>query len=158
MVRRARESMAATPRPNCCPGMMVSKVVPSALMRSRTACCAPRPSAIIAMTAATPMTMPSIVRNDRILLARSAPRATRRISPISTLPSPAAWRASASGSAGSAATLLALHPWDAAAGHATEAVELLLSTLLKRRGGQNRDLFAFGQARAHLGVVVVGDA
>src|SRR5687768_7927874 len=139
--------------------MMVSSVVPRALMRSRTACCAPRPSAIIAITAATPMTIPSIVRNDRILLARSAPSATRRISPISTLPSSAAWGASAATAAArTTTTLLALHAGNAAARHATEPVELLLPTLLECRRGDDRHLLTLGQPGPHLGIVVVGDA
>src|SRR5687768_7460924 len=150
--------MTTTPRPNCWPGMIVSSVVPRALMRSRTACCAPRPRAIIAITAATPMTMPSIVRNDRILLARSAPSATRRISPISTLRSSAAWCASAAATTGTTTTLLTLHAGDAAAGHAPEALELLLTALLQRCRGDDRDLFPLGQARSHLRIIVVRDA
>src|SRR5439155_13707460 len=53
-------------------------------MRSCTAFCAPEPSAIIVITAPTPMMMPSIVRRERSLLARSASSATRTISPTST--------------------------------------------------------------------------
>src|SRR5687768_1955735 len=153
--------MTTTPRPNCWPGMIVSSVVPRALMRSRTACCAPRPRAIIAITAATPMTMPSIVRNDRILLARSAPSATLRISPISTLPSSAAWGASAAApatTAGAGTALLTLHAGNATASHAAEPVQLLLPALLERRRGDDRDLLALGETGPHLGVVVVGDA
>ena len=41
-------------------------------MRSRTDCCAPSPSAIIAITAATPITMPSIVSSERRMFARNA--------------------------------------------------------------------------------------
>src|SRR5688500_749305 len=151
--------MTTTPRPNCCPGMIVSSVVPRALMRSRTACCAPRPSAIIAITAATPMTMPSIVRNDRILLARSAPSATRRISPISTLPPSAArGAATAAATAASGPTLLPLHAGHAAAGHPAEPLQLLLPALLQRRRGQDRHLLTLGEPRSHFRVVVVGDA
>src|SRR4029079_4441511 len=51
-------------------------------MRSRTAFSAPLPRAIMAMTAATPITMPSIVSSDRSLLARSAANATRTTSPV----------------------------------------------------------------------------
>jgi hypothetical protein len=39
------------------------------------------------ITAAMPMMMPSIVRNERILLAAMAPSATRMISPRSMLAS-----------------------------------------------------------------------
>src|SRR5690349_6556123 len=53
-------------------------------MRSWTAFCAPEPSAIMVMTAPTPMMMPSMVSSDRSLLARSASSATRMISPSST--------------------------------------------------------------------------
>src|SRR5437899_8174595 len=49
-------------------------------MRSRTDCWAPSPSAIMAITAAMPMTMPSIVRRDLSGFARSAERATRTTS------------------------------------------------------------------------------
>src|SRR5687767_2586924 len=139
--------------------MIVRRVVPSALMRSRTACCAPRPSAIIAITAATPMTMPSIVRNDRILLARSAPSATRRISPISTLsPSAARGAATAAAPASSRPALLPLHAGHAAARHSAEALELLLPALLQCRRGQDRHLLPFGEPRSHFRVVIVGDA
>src|SRR5687768_10232173 len=150
--------MTTTPRPNCWPGMIVSSVVPRALMRSRTACCAPRPRAIIAITAATPMTMPSIVRNDRILLARSAPSATRRISPISTLPPSAAWGAATAAAASSRPALLPLHAGHAAARHPAEALELLLPALLQCRRGQDRHLLTLGEPRSDFRVVVVGDA
>jgi hypothetical protein len=69
--------------PRCCPGITVSSVVPSDEMRSFTAVCAPVPIATIAMTAATPMTMPSIVSTERSLFARSAPSATAIVSPNS---------------------------------------------------------------------------
>src|SRR5438093_6150870 len=64
---------------------MESNVGPSAWMRSCTAFCAPLPSATIVMTAPTPMMMPSIVRNDRSLLARIAWSATWKISSSSML-------------------------------------------------------------------------
>src|SRR5437899_1041934 len=54
-------------------------------MRSCTAFWAPLPSATIVITAPTPMMMPSIVRNDRNLLARIAWSATWKISPSSML-------------------------------------------------------------------------
>jgi hypothetical protein len=76
-------SKLTPPMPRCCPGITVSSVVPSELIRSFTADCAPVPSATTAMTAATPITMPSMVSRERSLLARSAPRATRTISPMS---------------------------------------------------------------------------
>ncbi|MEO7998082.1 MAG: hypothetical protein ABI852_11590 [Gemmatimonadaceae bacterium] len=49
-------------------------------MRSLTAFCAPFPSAIIVITAETPITTPSMVNNDRIALTRSDAKATRMIS------------------------------------------------------------------------------
>ena len=42
-----------------------------------TTACAPSPTATIAMTAKTPITIPSIVRNERSLLRRSACHAMR---------------------------------------------------------------------------------
>src|SRR6266849_4494414 len=64
---------------------MERRVGPSAWRRAWTALCAPLPSATIVMTAPTPMMMPSIVRNDRSLLARIACSATWKISPSSML-------------------------------------------------------------------------
>src|SRR4051812_17188581 len=64
---------------------MESRVGPSAWRRACTAFCAPLPSATIVMTAPTPMMIPSIVRNDRSLLARIAWSATWKISPSSIL-------------------------------------------------------------------------
>ena len=49
-------------------------------MRSCTAFDAPLPSAVIAITAATPITMPSIVRSERILFARNESKETRTTS------------------------------------------------------------------------------
>ena len=68
--------------PACCTrcGLIWSTVVPRRAMRSLIAFWAPLPSASIAMTAATPMTMPSIVSNDLNLFARSDAKATRTIS------------------------------------------------------------------------------
>ncbi len=82
-VRLTRTS-EATPRMNDCPGATVSRFVPSALIWSWTAFCAPLPSAIMVMTAPTPMMMPSIVRNERSLFARIAWSATFQISMNST--------------------------------------------------------------------------
>ena len=99
MVSGARSVADATrPAPRACPGVTVSSVVPRAAMRSFTDCWAPRPSATIAITAATPMTMPSMVRNERSLFARSASTATCRVSLNSILPSSAP-AASAAGAA-----------------------------------------------------------
>src|SRR6058998_3682146 len=64
---------------------MDNSVGPRAAIRACTAFCAPVPSATIVMTAPTPMMMPSIVRNDRSLLARIACSATWKISPRSML-------------------------------------------------------------------------
>ena len=44
-----------------------------------TCALAPAPMAIIAMTAPTPMMMPSVVRNERILLRKRARSATRSV-------------------------------------------------------------------------------
>src|SRR5689334_7126116 len=62
-------------------GLIWRTVVPRRAIRSLTAFSAPFPSAIMAITAATPITMPSIVRSERSLLARNAANATRTTSP-----------------------------------------------------------------------------
>src|SRR5437660_3696598 len=62
---------------------MPSRLVPKDWIWSATAFWAPVPSATMVITAATPITMPSIVRAERSLLARMAPSATPRISPKS---------------------------------------------------------------------------
>ena len=56
------------------PGRTSSRLVPMALMRSSTCCFAPLPTASIAITEPTPMTMPSSVSAVRKRLARSAAR------------------------------------------------------------------------------------
>src|SRR5262245_27200708 len=61
------------------PGKLFRKFEPSELTWARTAACAPRPTAIIAMTHATPMMMPRAVRIDRILLRAIAFMPTLRI-------------------------------------------------------------------------------
>ncbi len=75
-------TVVPVPTPPCCTrcGLIWRTVVPRRSMRSRIEFCAPFPSATIAMTAAIPITIPSIVRADRILLARSAARATPIVS------------------------------------------------------------------------------
>src|SRR5512146_894827 len=74
--------MEVVPIPPCMTrcGLICSVVVPSRAMRSFTALSAPLPRAIIAITAPTPMMMPSIVSNDRSAFARSDAKATARIS------------------------------------------------------------------------------
>ena len=62
-----------------------STVVPRRAMRSLTDACAPSPSAIIVITAATPITMPSIVSSERSTLARSASSAIRTTSSLMLL-------------------------------------------------------------------------
>src|SRR5438105_381545 len=134
-------------------------------MRSFTAACAPVPSAIIAITAATPMTMPSIVRTERSLFARSALSATVIVSPNS-IPSPsasAAARRTTTGSAtgGTARTARAgtgvrREPRDA---HAlAHAVVLLLSLRLQCEGGQERHPLPFLEPGHDLRIVEVRGA
>ena len=55
------------------------------MMRSITACFAPSPIASIAITEATPMTMPSNVSTERNTLARSARSAMRAASSTSPM-------------------------------------------------------------------------
>ena len=57
----------------------MSRFVPIDAKASSTRFFAPSPIATIAITAATPMTMPSVVRNERILLRRRARAATRSV-------------------------------------------------------------------------------
>src|SRR5579871_1462874 len=66
---------AATPPLLLLPGMMVRTLVPRPDNCEATEALAPSPSATIAMTAATPMMMPSVVSKLRPLFARSAARA-----------------------------------------------------------------------------------
>ncbi len=60
------------------PGKTSIRFEPRFFSCSRTRSCAPPPMASIAITAATPMIMPSIVSDDRSLLMRSAFSATRK--------------------------------------------------------------------------------
>ena len=57
----------------------MSRFVPIAANACSTCALAPAPMAIIAMTAPTPMMMPSVVRNERSLLRRTARSATRSV-------------------------------------------------------------------------------
>src|SRR5688572_18064056 len=126
-------------------------------MRSSTDFCAPRPSAIIAMTAPTPMTMPSIVRKERSLFARSAPNATARISPSSML-RPAAARTSAAARSRRHSSAGLAHARQAAAAHVPEAVVCLIALDLHGGGAEQRYLLAILQSRDDLGIVVVAHA
>src|SRR6185312_8613383 len=81
IVNFARSVLDARPREKICPGEIEIRVVPSADIRAFTASWAPFPIATIAMTAPTPITTPSIVSTERILLARSAVIAIDRVSP-----------------------------------------------------------------------------
>ncbi len=71
-----------TPPPIEKPGKIVIRFVPADLTWSSINCCAPDPSATIAMTAATPMIIPSIVSAVRSLLRASAFRAIRIVMKI----------------------------------------------------------------------------
>ena len=85
------------PKPRACPGTTVMSVVPRAAMRWFTESWAPRPSATIAITAETPITIPSMVRKARSRLAPSASRATRSVSPKSMAQFPPPRRAPPAG-------------------------------------------------------------
>src|SRR5512144_3187002 len=113
-------------------------VVPSDAMRSLTDCWAPRPSATIAITAETPITMPSMVRNERSLLARSASSATAKVSKIGMSASSAAGAAAAAAGAADAARHAA---------HALADVGLgLAARRLRLRDPEQHDLLALGHA------------
>ena len=63
-----------------CPGKIVRSLGPSDWMRASIAFRAPVPSAIIVITAPTPMMIPSAVSSERSLLTRIACSATRIVS------------------------------------------------------------------------------
>ena len=60
--------------------MTVTELVPNEAICSSITLLAPSPTANAAMTAPTPMMMPSVVRNERVLLRRRARMAMRKIS------------------------------------------------------------------------------
>src|SRR6266513_1180135 len=141
-------------------------------MRAFTDCWAPRPSATTAITAPTPMTTPSIVRNERSLLARNAPSATPMVSPSSMSASlryllgsgagrsPAATTAPPSATARTASTsasgrgLLLLQSTSGPGSH----TRLELFTLRLQHGRpQQRDLLALLQTAKNFGVIEVAD-
>ena len=61
------------------------------LIRSITDCLAPSPTASMATTEPTPMTMPSSVRKVRKMLALSERRAMRSASAVSPIRVPTGW-------------------------------------------------------------------
>ena len=61
------------------PGSTMRRFVPIEAKALSTRAFAPSPIATIAMTAATPMTMPSVVKNERVLFRKSARRAIRNV-------------------------------------------------------------------------------
>ena len=60
--------------------MTVTELVPNEAISSSITLLAPAPTANAAITAPTPMMMPSVVRNERVLLRRRARSAVRKIS------------------------------------------------------------------------------
>jgi hypothetical protein len=54
--------------PKRCPGITISRLLPKAEIWSETDFVAPLPSVTMVMTADTPITMPRMVKNDRITL------------------------------------------------------------------------------------------
>src|SRR5262249_45364384 len=68
-----------TPPTFCAPAPTKSRFVPTLAICSCTEACAPWPMLTMAITAETPMTMPSMVRAERILLRASARKAIRKI-------------------------------------------------------------------------------
>src|SRR5437868_1008198 len=128
------------------------------------------------MTAATPITMPSIVSSDRILFARRAPRATAMISPRSidqSSAAPAAARttttATTTGAASSTAARISTRSTAAGSctpgarvrveardAHAlTRAIVLRLTRGLHLQRADQHDAIAFLQSAQHFGVVEV---
>src|SRR5436190_11045250 len=146
-VSRARSvADAIEPLMRCWPGTTRSTVVPSWAIRSFTERWAPRPNATIAITAETPITMPSMVRNERSLFARSASSATVKVSKISmSAPSPLA--------------AAARSPERAAAGGFLARLGLRVGARgLRLRHAQQHHLLTLLHARDHLGIVVVTEA
>src|SRR5215472_707898 len=66
-----------TPPEDDDPGRTMRRLVPMAAKACSTCDLAPAPMAIMAMTAPTPMMMPSVVKKERILLRKMARMATR---------------------------------------------------------------------------------
>ena len=62
------------------PDITMNRLLPRELIWRSISACAPAPTVTMAITAATPMMMPSIVSTLRIRLTRRASRATRRSS------------------------------------------------------------------------------
>src|SRR3954471_21610606 len=129
-------------------------------MRALTDSCAPRPSATTAITAPTPMTTPSIVRNDRSLLARSAPSATPIVSPSSIATSSSAWTPPTAASAAPARCTaggwsgLLLQSATGAGSHP----RLQLVTLRLQNGrAEQRHLLSLLYTAQDLGVVEIAD-
>ncbi len=82
MVRRAlAPAPSRTPPVVTLPGSTIMMFEPRLLIWSSTSARAPAPIATIAITAATPMKMPSMVSALRSGLARSACSADRKASP-----------------------------------------------------------------------------
>src|SRR5438093_12545767 len=122
-------------------------VVPSWAIRSFTDSCAPRPSASIAITAETPITMPSMVRNERSLFERSASSATANVSTIGISAS---------------STLLAASAGGADAGHVAGGLLASLGLLLDTDGlrlhdAQQHDLLSLLHTGLHLREVEVAE-
>src|SRR5258707_14764270 len=101
------------------------------------------------MTAPTPMMMPSIVRNDRSLLARIAWSATWKISPSSMLgPGRRGLRPRRR-----RRRLLLLHARQAAAGDVAHALLHVALRIEQRRARQHGGSVLLGQPAHHLHVV-----
>src|SRR5258705_12828705 len=104
------------------------------------------------MTAPTPMMMPSIVRNDRSLLARIAWSATWKISPRSMLRPRRRRRPRRCG------RLLLLDAGQAAAGHLAHALLHVALRVEQRRTRQHQHGILLRQAAHDFDVVEVGEA
>src|SRR5882762_11730325 len=120
-------------------------------MRACTAFWAPVPNATIVITAPTPMMMPSIVRNDRSLLARIAWSATWKISPRSILGPRRRLRPLRCG------RLLLLDAGQAAASHLAHALLHVALRVEQRRARQDQHRVLLGQAAHDLDVVEIGE-
>jgi hypothetical protein len=76
------EVVELPPGPRICPGMTINWLLPRLDICSVTLAVAPPPRVTILITAATPMTIPRTVRNERMTLRRISRSDSRSAFPI----------------------------------------------------------------------------
>src|SRR5688572_22302218 len=125
-------------------------LAPRVASRASTVRCAPSPRATMVITAAMPITTPSVVRSERSLLARTESRATRKVSEIIIW----GWLLVAPRGAAAAALPAAQRAAQALA----HALRLLLLALLELGHRDQQNLLPRLEARDDLGVLPVAQA